>query len=84
MSLRDGHDRARVLLDRAQADETLVRRVLDDDEIADSIIGFHAQQAVEKLVKAVLSDRGISYVRTHALGYLIDLVERSEYQLLRR
>ena len=32
----------------------------------DSAIGFHAQQATEKLLKAVLTNRGIVYGRTHA------------------
>jgi HEPN domain-containing protein len=72
---RDGRDLARVLLDRADDDITLVRRVVDDAEIADAIIGFHAQQAVEKALKAVLAAREIAYAKTHALGYLIGLVE---------
>jgi hypothetical protein len=40
---RDGRDLARVLLDRADDDITLVRHVVDDAEIADAIVGFHAQ-----------------------------------------
>jgi HEPN domain-containing protein len=72
---RDGRDLARVLLDRADDDITLVRHVLDDAEIADAIIGFHAQQAVEKALKAVLAAREIEFAKTHALGYLIGLIE---------
>jgi HEPN domain-containing protein len=72
---RDGRDLARVLLDRADDDITLVRHVADDAEIADAIIGFHAQQAVEKALKAVLAAREIEFAKTHALGYLIGLVE---------
>ncbi|HKG40500.1 MAG TPA: HEPN domain-containing protein, partial [Conexibacter sp.] len=41
----------------------------------DAIVGFHAQQAVEKAIKAVLAAREIEYAKTHALGYLIGLVE---------
>jgi HEPN domain-containing protein len=72
---RDGRDLARVLLDRADDDIRLVRRVVDDADIADAIVGFHAQQAVEKAIKAVLAAREIEYAKTHALGYLIGLVE---------
>jgi HEPN domain-containing protein len=72
---RDGRDLARVLLDRADDDIRLVRRVVDDADIADAIVGFHAQQAVEKAIKAVLAAREIDYAKTHALGYLIGLVE---------
>ena len=38
---------------------------------------FHAQQAVEKLLKAVLSHHGVTYGRTHDLGRLVELVESS-------
>jgi HEPN domain-containing protein len=75
MSQRDGRDHARVLLDRAAGDETLVRRVLDDHEIPDAILGFHAQQAVEKSIKAVLAAYGIAFAKTHDLDYLTGLIE---------
>lgn len=52
MPPRKGRDLARVLLDRADDDLTLVRRVVGDEDIADAIVGFHAQQAVEKAIKA--------------------------------
>jgi HEPN domain-containing protein len=68
---RDGRDLARVLLQRATDDITLVRRVADDMEIADAIVGFHAQQAVEKSIKAVLAARDIEYGKTHQLNYLV-------------
>ena len=42
MRLRDNLDLARVLLARAIDDETIVRKALEDSEIADSIVGFHA------------------------------------------
>jgi HEPN domain-containing protein len=64
-----------VLLDRAEGDMALVRLVSDDAGIPNSIVGFHAQQAVEKALKAVLAVSGVRYERTHALDYLIGLVE---------
>ncbi|HUE97253.1 MAG TPA: HEPN domain-containing protein [Longimicrobiaceae bacterium] len=36
---------------------------------------FHAQQAAEKAIKAVLVARGMSFPFTHDLGRLIDLLE---------
>jgi HEPN domain-containing protein len=68
---RDGRDLARVLLKRATDDITLVRRVAEDVDIADAIIGFHAQQAVEKSIKAVLASHDIEYGKTHQLNYLV-------------
>jgi HEPN domain-containing protein len=35
--------------------------------------GFHAQQAAEKLLKALLTRLGVEYEKTHDLGYLLDL-----------
>lgn len=53
MPRHDRLDLARVLLARAVDDETLVRRrVSSDTDVADAIVGFHAQQAAEKLIKA--------------------------------
>jgi len=75
MPRHDRLDLARVLLARAVDDETLVRKVRSDTDIADAIVGFHAQQAAEKLIKAVLAARGAVYTKSHALSYLIGLVE---------
>jgi HEPN domain-containing protein len=56
----------------------LVRRVVDDADIANAIIGFHAQQTVEKSIKAVLAAYEIEYGKTHQLHYLIRLLEEHE------
>lgn len=45
------------------------------DLISDSILGFHAQQAVEKLLKALLMQLQIRYERTHDLKKLRQLLE---------
>lgn len=80
MPPREGRDLARVLLDRADDDLTLVRRVAGDADIADAIVGFHAQQAVEKSIKAVLASREIEYAKTHQLGYLLGLLEANDIE----
>jgi HEPN domain-containing protein len=80
MPQHDRLDLARVLLARAIEDETLVRKVSPDTDIADAIVGFHAQQAVEKLIKAVLAARGVAFMKSHALSYLVGLVEESEIE----
>ena len=55
-----------------------MRKVCSDTDVADAIVGFHAQQAAEKLIKAVLAARGVTFVKSHALGYLIGLVEEND------
>jgi len=48
-----------------------------DSEIAGGILGFHAQQAAEKMLKAVLSSRGIEFPFTHRLADLIDTIREN-------
>jgi HEPN domain-containing protein len=48
-----------------------MRLIAPDAEISDEIVGFHAQQAVEKWLKAVLGSRGIEFEYTHDLHRLI-------------
>ena len=39
--------------------------------VADRIFGFHAQQAVEKLLKAMIGAHGERFEHTHDLGTLL-------------
>jgi HEPN domain-containing protein len=80
MPQHDRLDLARLLIARAVDDEALVRKVSSDTDIADAIVGFHAQQAVEKLIKAVLAARGVAFMKSHALSYLIGVVEENEIE----
>ena len=41
-------------------------------------VGFHAQQAVEKALKAVLDFKGIDYPNTHNLLLLVDLLNAAQ------
>jgi HEPN domain-containing protein len=46
--------------------------------VPDDIIGFHTQQAVEKLLKAALAGAGVAPPRIHDLGELIALLEDAD------
>lgn len=67
-------ERARALLERADADLAAVRALETVDTVPDEIVGFHGQQAAEKLLKAVLAANGIEFPRTHSLRFLLDLL----------
>ena len=67
-------DPAHLLLRKARDDERLALLVLAEATISDEQIGFLAQQAVEKALKAALSFHGVPYRRTHDLAELIDLL----------
>jgi len=70
-------DLAALLSRKAAADEDIVRRLIDIPEVADETLDFHAQQAVEKLLKAVLIQRGVPYDRTHNIAYLLTRLEEA-------
>ena len=67
-------EHARLLLAKADEDLYVLERLAADSESPDAVIGFHAQQAVEKSLKAILTARAIRYAWTHDLGALIDLL----------
>src|SRR5689334_16042261 len=68
-------ERARILAAKAKEDAVAVEELLGNDHISDRIIGFHAQQAVEKFLKAVIASRGESYLPRHDIDYLVDPLE---------
>ena len=67
-------DYVEVLFCKAAQDEFTIHKLIPDPASPDEVIGFHAQQAVEKLLKAVLSSASVRYRRTHDLVELIDLL----------
>ena len=72
---RSGDDLARLLMEKAAGDERILLRLIDEDDIPDDGLGFHAQQAVEKMIKAVLAHNAVSYERTHNIAYLLTLLD---------
>lgn len=75
---RSGDDLAELLMEKAAGDEKILFRLIDDDDIPDDGLGFHAQQAVEKMVKAVLAHNEVTYERTHNIAYLLKLLDVAE------
>ena len=70
-----------LLLAKAAQDEYVLDKLLEDDAAPLEVFGFHGQQAAEKLLKAILSDAGIEYPRTHQLTELLDLAADRGLQL---
>ncbi len=66
---------ARLMLQKARQDLDAVKALRDNAEVADEIVGFHAQQTIEKALKAVLTRQGIEYDFTHDLSTLFEQVE---------
>jgi HEPN domain-containing protein len=67
-------DQAQLLQRKAAQDLAVLRKLIGDPVISDETLGFHAQQAAEKMIKALLALEGHEYPRTHDLGLLLDLL----------
>jgi HEPN domain-containing protein len=66
---------AALLARKATEDAVALREFAANSEIADTVLGFHAQQAIEKWLKAVLAHQAVDFEYTHDLRHLIALVE---------
>lgn len=66
-------DLAIVLIHKADQDIYVLDKMVGDEEAPVEVFGFHAQQATEKLIKALLARGAVPYTRTHRLGELVDL-----------
>ncbi|HEU4973588.1 MAG TPA: HEPN domain-containing protein [Baekduia sp.] len=72
---------ARSLARRAREDLDALRVLHERGGIADAVVGFHAQQAVEKALKSAIVAAGGHLRRTHDLRFLIEQAEDLRIQL---
>lgn len=54
----DARGRALALIRKAEGDESILFKLLDDLDVHDDVLGFHAQQAIEKLEGGAGASRG--------------------------
>jgi len=64
---------ASLFLKKAKMDLGAIREMYDSDDVYDPVLGFHAQQAIEKAIKAVIAYKGIRLVKTHNLRMLVNI-----------
>jgi HEPN domain-containing protein len=69
---------ARDMLTLAERDRDAMQVLIAAGSIDFSVIGFHAQQSVEKALKAVMAVRGITFPRSHDLIELQALFQLTE------
>ena len=67
-------DLARRFLEVADRDIRTLRLLAAAPDSDDEAVGFHAQQSIEKCLKAVLSANEIAFRKTHDLVELTDLL----------
>ena len=70
-------EQADLLIEKARQDLYIPRAHAADPEVSDDTWGFHAQQAVEKFLKSILSRRQAHDPFTHRLSTLADLLAES-------
>lgn len=68
-------ENARLLLVMAAKDIRAMEALTDPQLVDDEIFGFHAQQAVEKSLKAWIAVAGGTFGRIHDLSQLFGLLE---------
>ena len=66
-------DLARKFLATAQRDMRAFDVLANENSVADESVGFHAQQVVEKCLKAVLALHRVEFRKVHDLDTLLDL-----------
>ena len=64
-------EHAREMLAMARKDLRALEHMQDAAAFEDEIFGFHAQQAIEKTLKAWMAHRGLAYPLTHNLEVLL-------------
>ncbi|HNT34496.1 MAG TPA: HEPN domain-containing protein [bacterium] len=74
--MKDREEALRLLF-AAEKDIAALRGMMDLAVFAEEIFGFHAQQAVEKSLKALLALLGRQYPRTHDLSLLMSQLSSS-------
>lgn len=84
MPKRAQRDLAALLVRKASGDEVALQVLAADGAVPDEIVGFHAQQAVEKLLKAALAALDRDFPRTHDLTTLTQLLEDAGHSLPQR
>jgi HEPN domain-containing protein len=72
---------AEMLGRRAAGDLYACQALAEDSEVDDNIIGFHAQQTVEKALKVALVLADIELPHTHDLESLAELIRESTTEL---
>lgn len=73
--MADQRDLARELIALAQDDRAAAAALLEVGAVSDAIVCFHAQQAVEKALKAVLASRAADFPFTHNIALLMQLCD---------
>jgi len=68
-------------LAKAQQDLAAARIILKEKFESYDLVGFHAQQSVEKFMKAILVRHQVEFPKTHNISILKDLIAKADEKL---
>ena len=72
---------AELLLEHATSDLGACRVLMAAGDMSDDVIGFHAQQAVEKALKVSLVLADVDFPRSHDLRELVDIATDNDIEV---
>jgi HEPN domain-containing protein len=58
----------------ANKDHSALSHMLDSASFSDEVFGFHAQQTIEKALKAWIAVRGLVYPKSHDVSALVKIL----------
>lgn len=70
-------DHAFQLLQMARKDHQAITNMLDQDLFSEEVFGFHAQQSIEKALKAWITVKGLTYPKSHDVSALTRILNDS-------
>ncbi len=71
---RSDRDHALLLLEMAGKDHKALANMQDAGVFEEEIFGFHAQQVIEKALKAWIASLGLTYPKSHDVSVLITIL----------
>jgi HEPN domain-containing protein len=72
--VKSDRDHAAQLLAMASRDHTALAHMLDRKVFSEEVFGFHAQQAIEKTLKAWITVLRLVYPKTHDVSALVKIL----------
>ena len=78
--MNNTHETIPSWLKKAENDLIAARQILLLEEAPTDAVCFHAQQVVEKALKALLTQRGVEFPKTHNLLVLLELLGDIDFE----
>ena len=62
-------------LKSAESDLAIIKLIIPDESLTHQV-AFHAQQAIEKCLKAIIEEFQLGFIKTHSIRTLISIVSK--------